>query len=64
MMAKELQSPAGLWSDHIRPVSALVTDENLRYWMRLVLECSDDQADELGFHEFADVWMALVQADT
>jgi hypothetical protein len=42
MTAKELHSPVGSWSDHVRPVSPLVTDENLRYWMRLVLECSDE----------------------
>lgn len=63
MTATELHSPVGSWSDHVRPVSALVTDENLRYWMRLVLECSDEQANELGFDEFADVWMAVVQTD-
>lgn len=63
MMAKELHSPVGSWSDHVRPVSPLVTDQSLRYWMRLVLECSDEQADELGFDAFADVWMAVVQTD-
>jgi hypothetical protein len=55
MTAKELHSPVGSWSDHVRPVSTLLTEENLRYWMRLVLECSDEQADELGFDESADV---------
>lgn len=64
MTAKELHSPVGSWSDEVRPVSELVTDQNMRYWMRLVLECSDEQADELGFDEFADVWMAVVQVDT
>ena len=54
MMARELHSPVGSWRDHVRPVSELVTDSNIRYWMRLVLECSD----ELGSEEFADVWMA------
>jgi hypothetical protein len=59
MTAKELHSPVGSWSDHARPVSPLVTDLNLRDWMRLVLECSD----ELAFNEFADVWMAVVQTE-
>jgi hypothetical protein len=30
MTAEELQSPDCSWSDHVRPVSALVTEENLR----------------------------------
>jgi hypothetical protein len=64
MTAKELHSPAGWWGDHVRPVSGLVTDQNLRHWMRLVLECSDEQADELGFDESSDVWMAVVQIDS
>ena len=63
MTAKELHSPVGSWSDHVRPVPLEVTEENLRYWMRLVLECSDEQADELGFDEFADVWMAVVETE-
>ena len=45
----------------MRPVPLEVTEENLRYWMRLVLECSDEQADEAGFDEFAEVWMAVVE---
>jgi hypothetical protein len=34
MTAKELHSPVGSWSNEVRPVSELVTDENKRYWMR------------------------------
>jgi hypothetical protein len=30
MTAPELHSPVGTSSDHVRPVSALVTDQNLR----------------------------------
>jgi hypothetical protein len=36
--AKKLQTPAGSWGDRVRPVLAFETDENLRSWMRLVLE--------------------------
>jgi hypothetical protein len=32
--------------------------------MRLVLECSAEQADELGFDEFADVWMEVVETQS
>jgi hypothetical protein len=32
--------------------------------MRLVLECSDEQADELRFDEFAHVWMAVIVSAT
>jgi hypothetical protein len=61
MTAKELHSPVSSWSEHVRPVPLEVTDENLRYWMRLVLECSDEQADELEFDDLADVWLAVVE---
>jgi hypothetical protein len=54
MTARELHSPVGSWSDYVRPVSPLVTEENLRYRMRLVLECSDEQAEELGS---TNLWM-------
>jgi hypothetical protein len=40
IMAEELQSPARSWSDHVWPVSALVTEENLR------TEC--DRGRQLG----------------
>lgn len=63
MKARELQSPVGSWSDHVRSVSPRVTDQNLRYWMRLVMECSDEQTDELGFDEFADEWAAVVRTN-
>jgi hypothetical protein len=48
MTAKELQSPAASWSDRVRPVSPLVTEDNLWYWMRLVLSCSVEQAGRAG----------------
>ena len=63
MMAKELHSPVDAWSDHVRPASGLVTDQNRRFWMRLVLECSGERAEQLVFDEFADVWMAVAQTD-
>ena len=34
MTTTELHSPVASWSDHVPPESELVTDQNLRYWMR------------------------------
>ena len=41
MTARDLHSPVGSWGDQARRVLKVITDENLRSRMRLVLECSD-----------------------
>src|SRR4051812_29877878 len=43
-----------------RDVPADVTDDNVRYWMKLQLQSSDEQMDALGFDSFCEMWMAVV----
>ena len=45
----------------LRDIPAEVTDDNVRYWMKLRVQCSDEQMDELGFDCFCEVWMAGVE---
>ena len=59
--ASSLREPISFAGDKIRPVDPAVTDENMRFWMRLQLQCSDDQMEQLGFDFFCEVWLAVVQ---
>jgi hypothetical protein len=61
--ATSLREPMSFKPGYLRPVADEVTDDNMRYWMRMQLQCSDAQMDELGFDFFAEVWMAVVQTD-
>jgi hypothetical protein len=60
--ATALREPISWQGDKVRPVAPEVTDANMRYWMSLQLQCSDEQMDTLGFDFFAEVWMAVVAA--
>ena len=44
----------------MRSVAPEVTDDNVRYWLKLQLQCSDAQMEQLGFDSFGEVWMAVV----
>ena len=46
-----------------RPLAPQVTDDNIRFWMKLELQSSHEQADELGFDCFSETWMAIVETD-
>ena len=59
--ATELREPIEFQNNKIRPVAPEVTDENMRFWMKLQLLCSDEQMEQLGFDSFCEVWMAVVQ---
>jgi len=61
MTAASLRGPISFAGGKVRPVDPEVTDENLRFWMRLQLQCSDEQMDRLGFDFFCEVWMAIVE---
>src|SRR5262245_19420017 len=61
--ATELRKPISWENNRSRPVAPEVTDENMRYWARLQLQCSDEQMEKLGFDYFAEVWMAVVETD-
>jgi hypothetical protein len=61
--AASLREPISFQGGKVRPVAPEVTDENIRYWMKLELQCSDEQMEQLGFDQFAEVWMAVVETD-
>ena len=61
--ATSLREPISFADNRIRPVAPDVTDDSMRYWMRMQLQCSDDQMSTLGFDCFCEVWMAVVQTD-
>lgn len=45
------------------PVDERVSDQNLRYWLRIVLPTSDAQREMLGLDFLAEVWIAVVSTD-
>jgi len=61
--ATSLREPISFAGNKIRPVAPEVTDDRMRYWMRMQLQCSDDQMSTLGFDFFCELWMAVVQTD-
>src|SRR5262245_32674876 len=63
MNATQLRQPIDFAGGKVRDVSPEVTDENMRYWLKLQLLCSDDQMATLGFDFFCEVWMAVVTTD-
>ncbi|MEO8621720.1 MAG: hypothetical protein ABI625_11695 [bacterium] len=58
--ATQLREPISFADGKLRDVAPEVTDENVRYWMSLQLQCSDEQMEQLGFDRFCEVWMAVV----
>jgi len=42
------------------PIPPEVTAENFRQWMKVQLQCSDEQADVLDFDYFTEVWLIVV----
>jgi hypothetical protein len=58
--ATKLREPIEFQGGKVRPVAPEVTDGNMRYWMKLQLQCSDEQMATLGFDAFCEVWMAVV----
>ncbi|HYV61273.1 MAG TPA: hypothetical protein VE958_01285 [Bryobacteraceae bacterium] len=61
MNASRLREPIEFQNKKIRPVAPEVTDENMRFWMKLQLQCSDQQMARFGFDYFCEVWMAVVE---
>ena len=49
------------WMPAARPIAAEVTPENFRQWMNLQLQCSEEQADELGFDYFTELWLIVCE---
>jgi len=59
--ATQLREPISFAGGKVRSVAPEVTDDNVRYWLSLRLQCSDDQMEKLGFDCFCEVWMAVVE---
>ncbi|HKA21595.1 MAG TPA: hypothetical protein VKN18_25185 [Blastocatellia bacterium] len=59
--ATSLREPISWEGGRIRPVAPEVTDENMKFWARMQLQCSDEQMEQLRFDYFAEVWMAVVE---
>jgi hypothetical protein len=59
--ATQLREPISFAGGKVRDVPVEVTDDNVRYWMKLQLQCSDEQMASLGFDFFCEVWMAVVE---
>lgn len=63
MNAAALREPISFAAGKVRDVAPEVTDGNIRYWLKMELQCSDAQLDELGFDTFCEVWMSVVTTD-
>ena len=61
MTATKLREPISFMGGTVREVAPDVTDNNVRYWMKLQLQCSDEQMAQLGFDTFCETWMSIVQ---
>ncbi|HEV8486961.1 MAG TPA: hypothetical protein VGV87_25675 [Blastocatellia bacterium] len=61
MNATALREPISFQGNRVRAVAPEVTDGNIRYWLKLQLQCSDDQMGRLGFDYFSETWMAVVE---
>ena len=61
MNATKLREPISFQGDKVRLVAAEVTDENVRYWLKVQLQCSDDQMAKFGFDYFAETWISVVE---
>jgi hypothetical protein len=59
--ATQLREPISFAGGKVRPVAPEVTDANMRYWMSMKLQCSDEQMEAFNFDTFCEVWMAVVE---
>jgi len=59
--ATQLRDPISFGGGKVRDAPVEVTDGRVRYWMKLQLQCSDEQMAELGFDSSCEVWMAVVE---
>jgi uncharacterized protein (DUF934 family) len=61
--ATQLREPISFAGGKVRAVAPEVTDDNVRWWLRLQLTCSDEQMEAFGFDYFCEVWMAVVDTE-
>jgi hypothetical protein len=58
--ASALREPISFQGGKVRPVAPEVTHENMRYWLKVQLQCSDEQMNDLGFDYLCEIWAAVV----
>ena len=63
MNATKLREPIAALGGKVRPVPPELTDEAMRYWLKLQLHCSDEQMAKFDFYTFCEVWIAVVSTD-
>ena len=61
MTATQLREPISFAGNKVRDVAPEVTDANVRYWLSIQLQCSDEQMEKLGFDRFCEVWVSVVE---
>jgi hypothetical protein len=61
--ATQLRQPPSWDADSVRPIPPELTDDKVRWWLSMQLQCSDDQMDELGLDYLCETWMAVVDTD-
>ena len=61
MNATKLREPISFADGKVRSVAPELTDDNMRYWMKLELQCSDEQMEKLNFDTFCEMWIAVAQ---
>jgi hypothetical protein len=61
--ATQLREPISWEGGRVRDVAPEVTDENVRWWLSVQLQCSDEQMDELGLDYLSEVWAAVVDSE-
>lgn len=61
--ATKLREPIEFQAGKVRLVPQEVTDGNMRYWMKVQLQCSDEQMAALSFDTFCEVWAAVVETE-
>jgi hypothetical protein len=58
--ATQLREPISFTGGKVRNVTPEATDDDVRCWLKLQLQCSDAQMEKLGFDSFCEVWIAVV----
>ncbi len=46
-----------------RPIPSDVTEGNFRQWMNIQLQCTEEQAEQLNFDFFTDIWLIVVEIE-
>lgn len=59
--ATQLRQPLSFEGGKVRSVAPEVADDNVKYWLKVQLQCSDEQMERLGFDVLCEVWAAVVE---